>query len=70
MSMKLFNVRGGSRACAFCRYWYDPCNRAIKPDSPGAGFWRYDTSAKALCLKKVGTKMPSWASCSQYERKV
>lgn len=69
MSMKLINIKSG-RACAFCRYWYDMTNSAIVPVNPGAGFWKYDTERKELCMQMEGIKKNSWASCSKYECKL
>ena len=28
--MKMINIKN-TKICAFCKYWYDPTNSAIKP---------------------------------------
>ena len=35
-----------------------------------SGFWRFDMSKEALCMKTVRTKKKSWQSCSKYECKI
>lgn len=65
--MKTFNVTQG-RACAFCKYWYDPGNTAIRPKV--GYFWQYDTTQKKRCMKKVAAEMPATAACGDYECKV
>ena len=35
-----------------------------------SGFWRFDMSKEALCMKTVRTKKKSWPSCSKYECKI
>ena len=39
--MKSIDVRYNKR-CAFCKYWYDPSNSAIKPVNPKNHSWEYD----------------------------
>ena len=67
--MRSFNAKTG-RACAFCKYWYDPTNAAIKPKDPVIGTWYYDEKAKNRCMKMHNTEKSSWAMCRDYECKV
>ena len=57
------------KKCAFCKYWYDPTNSAIKPRSPKINLWEYDDKAKCMCLKK-NFEMHSSAFCGDYELKL
>lgn len=37
--MELMNLNHpASHKCAFCKYWYDPMNQAIRPKAPIVGF--------------------------------
>ena len=65
---KTADVTAAKKNCAFCRYWYDPTNSAIRPKS--GVYWEYDTDAKRRCMKKVKAEMQSWASCGDYVCKV
>ncbi|MBQ7516620.1 MAG: hypothetical protein IJS96_10085 [Schwartzia sp.] len=67
--MKTFNVKHPSRLCAFCRYWYDPANAAIRPKSVVGGFWEYDDTVWNIC-QRTGQKMRSGMSCKGYQCKV
>jgi len=55
--------------CAFCKYWYDPTNQYIQPVSPAYGMWKYETSAKCMCMKK-NHPMEAGFRCSNYVCKV
>jgi hypothetical protein len=55
--------------CAFCKYWYDPANVAIRPKNPRIGTWEYDRSARAKCLKK-NFDFAAMAHCPSYECKI
>lgn len=66
--LKIHNVRG-TRLCAFCKYWYDPTNSAIRPKNTRAGFWEYEHTVTNKCTKYNAPK-PSWAQCLDYEPKV
>lgn len=68
--MQLVNSKNTSiKKCAFCKYWYDPTNSAIKPKDPRAGYWEFDERAKNICLIK-NTDMPSYHNCNKYEGKL
>lgn len=57
-----------SKKCAFCKYWYDPTNSAIRP-SFGRGVWEYDADAKCKCrVKNRDTK--GFESCPKFESKL
>lgn len=57
------------KKCAFCKYWYDPVNRAISPRNPKFNIWEYDEKCKMKCLKKNLDRKAN-ATCSQYECKL
>lgn len=60
-----------AKKCAFCKYWYDPTNSAIKPEAPSIGMWKIiDTTKKNTCLKRNNSPMPASAFCSEYECKL
>lgn len=63
-----FNPKGSVRKCAFCKYWNDPTNSAIRP-LPG-GYWEYDSSAMHECLRKHNMKMKGVAGCTDFECKL
>ena len=69
MIMNNFNAKSQQKACAFCKYWYDPTNSAIAPKVPNAGLWLYDASAEHMCLKR-NTKKRGFASCSDFVSKL
>ncbi len=58
-----------NKMCAFCKYWYDPCNSCIQPKAPNIGVWWYDYKAKKMCTKK-GVERQARSSCRDYECKV
>ena len=58
------------KACAFCKYWYDPTNSYIVPKSPKINLWEYDNNAKCICLQKNIKLSARTASCNKYECKV
>ena len=68
--MRPFNVKSGSKLCAFCKNWYDPTNSAIEPKNTVGGFWMYDDSIWNIC-KHFGTKRNAGNNCLKfYECKV
>lgn len=58
-----------TRQCAFCKYWYDPCNIHIEPKVGALGIWKYDNSAKSKCLKR-NLIVPAFSTCNHYACKV
>lgn len=54
-----------TKLCAFCKYWYDPTNQYIQPSNPSCYMWKYETSAKCMCMKK-NIQMEAGFNCSQY----
>lgn len=59
-----------SRKCAFCKYWYDPANSNIMPQSPQMGVWKIiDTNEKSRCLKS-NLQVSAYGSCLKYECKL
>ena len=68
--MQLVNRKNTSiKKCAFCKYWYDPTNSAIKPKDPRAGFWEFDERAKKMCLTR-NIEMTAYENCHKYEGKI
>jgi hypothetical protein len=57
------------KKCAFCKYWYDPTNSAIRPKSPKINIWEYDDKAKCKCLQK-NFNMSANAFCGKYTLKL
>ena len=51
------------KRCAFCKYWYDPCNTHIKPQF--RDIWYFDNTAKCKCLKK-NIQMAAFSFCNEY----
>ena len=68
--MAAFKLDGNKNArCAFCKYWYDPTNQYIKPQDPKHNLWKFEQTAKCLCLKCNLTKGAGmW--CNQFENKI
>ncbi len=68
--MMQFNIRNsGMKKCAFCKFWYDPTNSAIRPKNPVTGIWEYDGNIQKKCLINNGMrKATMW--CSKYECKL
>ena len=58
-----------NKYCAFCKYWYDPTNQHIQPVSPAHNMWKYETSAKFMCLKK-NYPMGAGFNCANYQCKI
>lgn len=56
-----------TRYCAFCKYWYDPTNSAIRPISPVA--WEFDAHVKKKCLK-CNSERQGMGTCSYFENKL
>lgn len=68
--MKSIDVRYNKR-CAFCKYWYDPSNSAIKPVNPKNHSWEYDEIKSSQCMKNsFNVKRGSWQSCGDWVCKV
>lgn len=67
-----FNVKGNQKICAFCKYWYDPGDKAITPINPQMGAWEYDREAKRVCLKHNSPNQhAAYAfACSDYECRI
>lgn len=66
-----FNVKGERKACAFCKYWYDPTNSAISPVNPLSGMWEYDPAAKSYCTIHQGPAIALANNrCPKYECKI
>ena len=63
LNVKLF------KKCAFCKYWYDPCNTHIAPKTPSKNIWEYEVNTRCKCLKK-NVQMAAFSSCSNYECKI
>ena len=55
--------------CAFCKYWYDPTNSAIKPVAAHQNMWAYEDRALRKCIK-TNTDKPAYASCARFESKM
>lgn len=58
-----------NKLCAFCKYWYDPTNQYIQPTNPANFIWKYETTAKCMCMKK-NYPMVAGFNCPNYECKV
>lgn len=58
-----------NKYCAFCKYWYDPTNQHIQPVSPAHNMWKYETTAKCMCLKK-NYPMGAGFNCANYQCKI
>ena len=57
------------KKCAFCKFWYDPTNSAIKPVKNNPRCWRYTIGEKKLCRLKNYT-VNSHSFCSHFECKL
>ena len=57
------------KKCAFCSYWYDPMNSAIKPKAASIGYWEFDPSAKSVCLEK-NVEIKSFQCCYRFKCKI
>lgn len=58
------------KACAICKYWYNPTNEGLEPTaSSQRNLWRYDTSMRCKCTKK-GCVMWASHSCQNFENKL
>lgn len=66
--MRAIENTAGIKKCAFCKYWYDPTNSAIRP-SFGRGAWEYDVDAKSKCRVR-NVNMKAFASCPKFESKL
>ncbi len=55
--------------CAFCKYWYDPSNKYIFPNSLDDFLWEFKPNVRRKCLKKdVDTQGVD--SCPDYKLKI
>jgi hypothetical protein len=68
MKMKPLNIKT-TKKCAFCKYWYDPANTAIRPRNAERGLWEFDPDVKKICEKKRYER-PSDSFCGKYECKI
>lgn len=66
--MSVVNIKT-MKKCAFCKYWYDPMNSAISPQSPQFNIWEFDDNAKKKCLQR-NCDMSANGFCGKYECKV
>lgn len=57
------------KLCAFCKHWYDPANKHIKPKNILGGLWYYDELAKSVCAIS-GTPKKAVSACSKFELKI
>lgn len=70
-TVKRTNNAKRCKLCAFCEYWYDPGNKAIKAVNIGMGRWDYDENASSQCTQAPGVKMrKSWQSCTFWKCKI
>jgi len=68
--MNLVNIKSNRIAkCAFCKYWYDPTNKALKMVNPSAGFWEYDPRMKSRCSER-NVETVGGLHCSRFECKL
>ncbi len=58
-----------NKRCAFCKYWYDPTNQYIKPQDPKHGIWKFEATARCMCLKYNLSK-GSAMCCEKFENKL
>lgn len=67
---QVVNVKNSSiRKCAFCKYWYDITNTAIRPRAPKGGFWEFDPMARKQCLRR-SNEQPATYCCPMFECKL
>lgn len=59
----------GKPFCVFCQNWYDPGNKALKPDFPAAHSWFVDTSAVNMCMYH-SKERKALSSCSHFQSKI
>lgn len=59
----------GIKKCAFCKYWYDPCNSTIEPLKNNSKYWKYIVGERKLCRKR-NYEMSSHSYCSNFECKL
>ncbi len=64
-NIKMHNLK----KCAFCRYWYDPTNSAIRPINAVIGTWYYDGEMKNQCTLR-GSSRKGREFCSRFEMKL
>lgn len=68
--MAAFKLDGNkNKCCAFCKYWYDPTNQYIQPQDPKHGFWKFETTAKCLCLQ-CNLQKGAGMRCDEFENKI
>lgn len=53
-----------TRICAFCRFWYDPTNSAIKPKM--GNFFYFEETISKPCAKRDNLETPAWSSCGHF----
>lgn len=64
----MINIKN-TKICAFCKYWYDPTNSAIKPKNTVVWFWEYNSNANNECIK-TNLNKSAWNLCRKYECKL
>ncbi len=57
----------GAKACALCKYWWDPACRYIEPRT--AIDWQIDSAARCFCLKR-NTMTTALDICAKYRCKI
>lgn len=68
--MTAFKLNGNkNQRCAFCKYWYDPTNQYIKQQDAKNNLWKFETTAKCICLKN-NLKMGAGMRCDKFENKI
>lgn len=68
--MQQFNVKSNTKFCAFCKYWYDPTNSAIRPKAPQIGLWEFDGKAESKCLINGSVRKGVSPGCGNYSCKL
>ncbi len=57
-----------NRWCCFCKNWYDPANKAIKP-RVNKNLFDVDKNAKNKCMVK-NLMTPALGNCPKFEKKM
>ena len=50
-------------------YWYDPTNQYIKLQDPKHNLWKFEQTAKCMCLK-CNLEKGAGMRCNQFENKI
>lgn len=68
--MTAFKLEGNkNQRCAFCKYWYDPINQYIRPQNPKNNLWKFETTARCLCLK-CNLQKGAGMRCDKFDNKL